>query len=82
MATDFVQSTERMCETMWVRCIGAASDDWVPFQVFDKLRKTSFHPRKWKHGHVVEVEDGSLLGFAVFTICKFLGKRVLGKTFR
>ena len=34
--------------------------------MFDELRKTPFCPRKGKQGHVVEVEDGSLLGFAAF----------------
>ena len=34
--------------------------------MFDKLRQTPFRPRKRKQGHVVEVEDGSLLGFAAF----------------
>ena len=63
-ATDFGQSTERMCETLWVRCNGEAPEDWGPFEVFDELRKTPFCPRKWKKRHVVEVEDGTLLGFA------------------
>ena len=26
-ATDFGQSTERMCETLWVRCNGEAQED-------------------------------------------------------
>ena len=65
-ATDFGQSTERMCETLWVRCNGEAPKDWGPFEVFDELRKTPFRPRKRKEGHVVEVEDGSLLEFAAF----------------
>ena len=34
--------------------------------MFDELRKTPFHPRKRKERHVVEVEDGTLLGFAAF----------------
>ena len=34
--------------------------------MFDELRKTPFRPRKWKERHVVEVEDGALLGFAAF----------------
>ena len=37
-----------------------------PFEVFEELRKTPFRPRKRKQGHVVEVEDVGLLGFAVF----------------
>ena len=65
-ATDFVQSTERMCETLWVRCNGEAPEDWGPFEVFDELCKTPFRPRKRKERHVVEVEDGTLLGFAAF----------------
>ena len=65
-ATDFGQTTERMCETLWVRCNGEAPEDWGPFEVFDQLRKTPFRPRKWKQGHAVEVEDGGLLGFAAF----------------
>ena len=65
-ATDFGQSTERMCETLWVRCIGEAPQDWGPFEVFDDLRKTPFRPRKRNPGHAVEVEDGGLLGFAAF----------------
>ena len=36
------------------------------FEVFDELRKTPFRPRKTKERHVVEVEDGTLLGFAAF----------------
>ena len=32
--------------------------------MFDELRKTPFHPRKRKQGHVVEAKDGGLLGFA------------------
>ena len=47
-----------------MRCNGEAPEDWGPFEVFDELRKTPFRPRKRKQGHVVEVEDGSLLGFA------------------
>ena len=65
-ATDFGQSTERMCETPWVRCNREAPEDWGPFEVFDELRKTPFRPRKQKERHVVEVEDGTLLGFAAF----------------
>ena len=65
-ATDFGQSTERMCETLWVRCNGEAPEDWGPFEVFDDLRKTPFRPRKRKQGHAVEVEDGGMLGFAAF----------------
>ena len=64
MATGFGQSTEHMCETLWVRCNGEAPEDWGPFEVFDDLRKTPFRPRKRKQGHAVEVEDGGLLGFA------------------
>ena len=63
---DFGQSTERMCETLWVRCNGEAPEDWGPFEVFDELRKSPFHPQKRKQGHAVEVEDGGLLGFAAF----------------
>ena len=65
-ATYFGQTTERMCETPWVRCNGEAPEDWAPFEVFDDLRKTPFRPRKRKQGHEVEVEDGGLLGFAAF----------------
>ena len=65
-AADFGQSTERMCEALWVRCNGEAPEDWGPFEVFDDLRKTPFRPRKRKQGHAVEVEDGGLLGFAAF----------------
>ena len=65
-ATDFGQSTERMCETLWVRCNGEAPEDWGPFAVFDELRKTPSRPRKRKQGHAVEVENGGLLGFAIF----------------
>ena len=65
-ATEFGQSTECMCETLWVRCNGEAPEDWGPFEVFDELRKTPFRPRKRKQGHTVEVEDGGLLGFAAF----------------
>ena len=65
-ATDFGQSTERMCDTLWVRCNAEAPEDWGLFEVFDELRKTPFRPRKHNQGHVVEVEDGGLLGFAAF----------------
>ena len=65
-ATDFGQTTERMCETLWVRCNGEAPEDWGPFEVFEDLRKAPFRPRKRKQGHAVEVEDGGLLGFAAF----------------
>ena len=34
--------------------------------MFDEPCQTPFHPRKRKQGHVAEVEDGSLLGFAAF----------------
>ena len=67
-ATNFGQSTERMCETLWVRCNGEAPEDWGPFEVFDELRKTPFRRRKRKQRHVVEVEDGTLLGFAAFKV--------------
>ena len=66
MATPFGQSTERRYETLWVRCNGEALENWGPFEVFDELRKTPFRPQKRKQGHVVEVEDGGLLGFAAF----------------
>ena len=65
-ATDFGQTTERMCETLWVRCNEEAPEDWAPFEVFDDLRKTPFRPHKRKQGHAVEVENGGLLGFAAF----------------
>ena len=65
-ATDFGQSTERTCETLWVRCNGEAPQDLRPFEVFDDLRKTPLRPRKRKQGHAVEVEDGGLLGFTAF----------------
>ena len=41
-ATDFGQTTERMFETLWVRCNGEAPEDWGPFEVFEDLRKTPF----------------------------------------
>ena len=63
-ATGFGQSTESMCEALWVRCNGEAPEDWGLFEVFHELRKTPFRPRKCKRGHVVEVEDGGLFGFA------------------
>ena len=47
-ATDFGQSTERICETLWVRCNGEAPEDCGPFEVFDELRKTPFRPRRRK----------------------------------
>ena len=65
-ATDFGQSTECMSKTLWVRCNGEAPEDWGPFEVLDELPKTSFRQRKRKERHVVEVEDGALLGFAAF----------------
>ena len=65
-ATHFGQSTERICETLLVRFNGEAPEDWGTFEVFDELRRTPFRPRKRKQGHVVEVEDGGLLGFAAF----------------
>ena len=40
-ATDFGHSTERMCETLWVRCNGEAPEDWGPFEVFDELHTSS-----------------------------------------
>ena len=45
---------------------GSTIEDGGPFEVFDELRKTPFRPRNRKQGHVVEVEDGGLLGFAAF----------------
>ena len=65
-ATDLGQSTERMCETLWVRCNGEAPEHWGPFEVFDDLHKTPFRPRKQKQGHAVESEDRGFLGFAGF----------------
>ena len=65
-ATEFGQSTERMCETLLVWCNGEAPQDWGPVEVFDDLRKIPFRPLKRKHLHAVEVEDGGLLGFAAF----------------
>ena len=65
-ATDFGQSTQRMCETLWVTCNGEAPKDWGPFEVFNDLGRTAFRPRKRKQGHAVEVEDCGLLGFAAF----------------
>ena len=65
-ATDFGQSTEPMCETLWVTCNGEAPEDWRPFEVFGDLRKIPFRPRKRKQGHAFEVEGGGLLGFAAF----------------
>ena len=49
-----------------MRCNGEAPEGWGPFEVFDELHKTPLGPRKRKQGHVVEVEDGALLGFAAF----------------
>ena len=65
-ATDFGETTEPMCETLWVRSNGEAPKDWGPFEAFDESRKTPFRTRKRKQGHAVEVEDGGLLGFAAF----------------
>ena len=78
-ATDFGQTTERMCETLWVRCNGEAPEDWGPFEVFDDLRKTPFRPRKRKQGHAVEVEDGGLLRFAAFKDLPFFGRGWSGR---
>ena len=41
-APDFAQSTERMCETLWIRCNREALENWGSFEVFDELRKTPF----------------------------------------
>ena len=60
-ATDYSESMECMCETLRVRCNGEAPQDWGPFEVFDKLRKTPYRPWRQKQGHEVEVEDGGLL---------------------
>ena len=32
-ATDFGQTTERMSETLWVRCNGEAPEDWGPWRI-------------------------------------------------
>ena len=80
-ATDFGQNTERMCETLWVRCNGEAPEDWGPLEVFDDLRKTPFRPRKRKQGHAVEVEDGGLPGLVLSRICQFLSKMMLRQRF-
>ena len=55
-----------MCEMLWMMCNGEAPEDSGPFKVFDELHKSPFRPRERKQGHLVEVEDGGLLGFAAF----------------
>ena len=78
-ATDFGQSTERMCETLWVRCNGEAQEDWGPFEVFDDPRKTPFRPRQRKQGHAVMRLRWKMvvcLGLLLSRICKFLSKRM------
>ena len=68
-ATDFGQSTERMCETLWARCNGEAPQDWGPFEVSDELSKTPFRPRKrmWLRSKMV-----LCLGLLWSRICNFL----------
>ena len=80
--TDFGQTTERMCETLWVRCNGEAPEDWGPFEVLEDLRKTPFRPRKRKQGHAVEVEDVVGLGLRLSRIWQFLWKRMVRRRFR
>ena len=67
-ACDRGQTTERMCETLWVRCNGVEVEDWCPTEVFDELRLTQFRPRilKQPSKSQVQVDDGSLLLFEAY----------------
>lgn len=66
--SDFGQSTERMNESLWVRCNGDDVEDWCPTSVFKSLRDTPFRPKKRKlEGNKgVEAEDASLLLFEAY----------------
>ena len=43
-ATNFGQSTECMCEALWVRCNREAPEDCGPFEVVDELPEDPFSP--------------------------------------
>ena len=49
-----------------MRCNREAPHDWALFEVIEELPKTPFRLQKRRQGHVVEVENGGLLGFVAF----------------
>ena len=63
---DHGQSTQRMCEVLWVWCNGPSVEEWCPGEVFAELRGTQFRPRRRVRRHIVDVEDNTLLCFEAF----------------
>ena len=76
-ATDFGQLTQKMCEAPWIRCNGAAPECWCLHQFFDAVHDAHFKPQKRKQSNVVELEDGTLMGFGA---CKDLVILARGST--
>ena len=66
---DHGQSTQLMCEVLWIRCNrynGPCVEEWCPGEVFAELRGTQFRPRRRVRRHTVDVEDSTLLCFEAF----------------
>ena len=71
-ATDFGHNTERICETLLVRCNREAPEDWGPFEVVDEPRKTGSGSKgMWLRSKMVVC-----LGLLRSRICTFLWKRM------
>ena len=63
---DHGQSTQRLCEVLWIQCNGPCVEEWYPGEVFAELRATQFRPRHRVRRHIVDVEDNTLLCFEAF----------------
>ena len=74
--TDFGQSTERMCETLWVRCNGEAPEDWGPLEVFDMLQKTLFVHESRRRGMSLRWRMVLSCDLQLSKSCKFCWKKV------
>ena len=79
-AIDYGQSTEHICETLWVKCNGEAPEGWGSFEVFEELSKPLFIHGSGSKGMRLRLRSRMVvcLGSLLSRTCKFLWKRVQG----
>ena len=63
---DHGQSTQCMCEVLWIRCNGPCDEEWCLGEMFTELRGKPFRPRRGVRRRTVDIQDNMLLCFEAF----------------
>ena len=60
------QSTQRMCEVVWIRCNGPCVEEWCLGEVFAEVCGMQFRRRCRVQRHIVDAQDNTLLSLILY----------------